>query len=167
MLEGIVVQPLKRIDDERGSFTEIIRADWKLLLREDRFIQANFSTSYPGIIRAWHRHVRNQTDYFLVLKGAMKICAYDEETKELTEIISTHKEPKIVRMPGHYWHGFKILGYETTFLLYFTTKLYDHYDPDEERRPWNDQTIKPKSINGRVNDPRTSKPWDWNYPPHK
>ena len=52
MLEGIVVQPLKRIDDERGSFTEIIRADWKLLLREDRFIQANFSTSYPGIIRA-------------------------------------------------------------------------------------------------------------------
>jgi dTDP-4-dehydrorhamnose 3,5-epimerase len=167
MLEGIIVHPLKRTVDERGSFTEIIREDWKTLLREDRFIQANLSTSYPGIIRAWHRHLRTQTDYFIVLKGAIKICAYDEETKELTEIISTSQEPKIVRMPGHYWHGFKTLGDETAFLLYFTTKLYDHNNPDEERRPWNDLNVEPKTINGRVNDPRTGKPWDWNHPPHK
>ena len=29
------------------------------------------------------------------------------------------------------------------------------------RRPWNDTTIIPKSINGRTDDPRVDKPWDW------
>ena len=43
----------------------------------------------------------------------------------------------------------------------------DYCNPDEERRPWNDQTIIPKSINSTKNDPRVAKPWDWNYPPHK
>jgi dTDP-4-dehydrorhamnose 3,5-epimerase len=166
-LEGMKVHPLKRTSDERGSFTEIIREDWKDPLQEDRFVQANLSTSYPGIIRAWHRHLRNQTDYFIVLKGALKICAYDEETRELTEIVSTSQEPKIVRIPGHYWHGFKTVGDETAFLLYFTTMLYDHKSPDEERKPWNDLSVKPETINGRANDPRAGKPWDWNYPPHK
>ncbi len=167
MLKGIVVHPLERTIDERGSFTEIMREDWKGLLQEDRFVQANLSTSFPGIIRAWHRHLRNQTDYFIVMKGVVKICGYDEETKELTEIISTSHEPTIVRMPGHYWHGFKTLGEETVFLLYFTTKLYNPSNPDEERRPWNDHNIKPDTINGKANDPRIGKPWDWNYPPHK
>jgi dTDP-4-dehydrorhamnose 3,5-epimerase len=167
MLKGITINPLKQIIDERGSFTEIMRKDWKSLLNTDSLVQANFSKSYPGIIRAWHKHLRGQTDYFIVLKGALKICAYDENTKELDEIISTQQDPKIVKIPGHYWHGFKALGSEITFLIYFTTKLYDHQNPDEERRPWNDKTLRPKSINGRINDPRTDKPWDWNYPPHK
>jgi len=167
MLKGITISPLKRIIDERGSFTEIMREDWKPLLGKDHLVQSNFSKSYPGIIRAWHKHLRGQTDYFIVLKGALKVCAYDEETEELDEIISTQQDPKIVRIPGHYWHGFKVLGNETAFLVYFTTKLYDLQNPDEERRPWNDKTLRPKSINGRVNDPRTDKPWDWNYPPHK
>ena len=76
-------------------------------------------------IRAWHRHLRGQTDYFLALKGAIKICAYDEKTGELNEIISTGQDLQIVRVPGHYWHGFKVVGNKPAMLLYFTTKLYD------------------------------------------
>lgn len=38
---------------------------------------------------------------------------------------------------------------------------------DEVRRPWNDPTIVPKAINGRIDDSRCNKPWDWFYPPHK
>ncbi|MCK4434808.1 dTDP-4-dehydrorhamnose 3,5-epimerase family protein [Candidatus Bathyarchaeota archaeon] len=167
MLKGITVKPLKRFNDERGSFTELMRNDWKNLLNEDQPVQANFSVSYPGIIRAWHRHLRGQTDYFIALKSALKICAYDEETEELDEIISVGENPQIVRVPGHYWHGFKVIGNETAFLLYFATRLYDHQNPDEERRPWNDQTLIPKSINGKKTDPRVGKPWNWNYPPYR
>jgi len=167
MLKGVTIKPLKRFNDERGSFTELIREDWKEILKEDRFVQANFSINYSDIIRAWHRHLKGQTDYFIVLKGALKICAYDEETRELNELISTGQDPQIVRVPGRYWHGFKVIGNETAFLLYFTTKLYDYQNPDEERRPWNDQTLIPKSINGEKNDPRVNKPWNWNYPPHR
>ena len=167
MLKGVIIEPLKRTNDERGSFIELMRQDWKEILREDRFVQANFSISYPSIIRAWHRHLRGQTDYFIVLKGALKICAYDEEEKELNEIISMGQDPQIVRVPGHYWHGFKVIGNEMAWLLYFTTKLYDYDNPDEERRPWNDRTFIPESVNGKKDDPRVGKSWDWNYLPHK
>jgi len=161
MLKGIIIKPLKRFNDERGSFTELMRQDWKTILNEDRFVQANFSISYPGVIRAWHRHLRGQIDYFLVLKGALKICAYDQETKELDEVVSTGQAPQIVRVPGHYWHGFKVISNETAWLLYFTTKLYNYDDPDEERRPWNDETLIPEFINGKKDDPRVGKQWNW------
>ena len=167
MLKGITIKPLKRHYDERGSFTELIRKDWEQLLNQEKIAQANFSTTYPNTIRAWHRHLKNQTDYFIALKGTLKICAYDEETRQLSEIISTGEHPQIVKIPGHYWHGFKTIGNNTAHLLYFTTKLYNYQEPDEERRPWNDPTLKPKIINDNPNDPRTDKPWDWNHPPHK
>ena len=167
MLPGITVKVLNRMPDERGFFTEIFRNDWKDLLEGDAIVQANHSVTYPGIIRAWHRHMRGQTDYFLVVKGAIKIGAYDDETGELNEIVSTGHNLHVVRMPGHFWHGFKAIGNETAFLIYFTTKLYDPKDPDEERRPWNDPSLVPKSINGRKTDIRVGKPWDWNSPPHK
>jgi len=167
MLEGIFIKPLKRLPDERGFFMEIIRKDWRELLRGDEFLQANLSMSFPQIIRAWHRHLRGQVDHFIALRGVLKICAYEDETKELNEIISMGELPQIVRIPGKYWHGFKVVGKEPAWLLYLVNKLYDYDDPDEERRPWNDPTIIPASINDRTDDMRVGKPWNWNYPPHK
>jgi len=167
MLKGITINPMKRLSDERGFFTEVMRNDWKDVFAEDKVAQANLSVTYPGVIRAWHRHLRGQTDYFIALKGAIKICAYDEKTEELDEIISTGKDLQVVRMPGHYWHGFKAVGNEPAMLLYFTTNLYDYANPDEARRSWNDPALIPKSINGKADDPRVGKPWDWNHPPHK
>lgn len=166
MIKGTKVKSLKRHFDERGSFIELMRKDWSDIL-EEKIVQANLSISYPGIIRAWHRHLRGQIDYFICLLGTIKICVYDDETKELSEIISSGQNPQIVRVQGKYWHGFKALGNEEAWLLYFVNKLYDYKSPDEERRPWNDFTIIPASINGRKEDPRVGKPWDWNYPPYK
>jgi len=135
MLPGIRIRELKKIPDERGFFCEIIREDWKELLEGDKIVQSNLSLSYPGIIRAWHRHLRGQVDYFVVLRGAMKICAYDDRLDsptrgELSEIVSSAERPEIVRVPGFYWHGTKVLGNEPALLLYFTTRLYDYESPD-------------------------------------
>jgi dTDP-4-dehydrorhamnose 3,5-epimerase len=165
MLPGIMIKPLKRIADERGFFTEIMRSDWSEVFN-DEICQANMSTSYPGIVRAWHKHERGQIDRFLVIKGALKICAYDEETQEIDEVISTGENLQIVRVPGHYWHGFKVVGNEPATLVYFVNKLYDYKDPDEIRRPWNDPLIVPKLINGRA-DERCGRQWDWFHPPYK
>lgn len=165
MLPGVKISPLKKFADERGFFAEVMRKDWEIF--EDEILQANFSVTYPGIVRAWHRHSRGQVDYFLVLKGAIKICAYDEKSKKLVEIISTGENLQIVRIPGYYWHGFKVLGDEKAYLVYFTNKLYDYNNPDEERRPWNDPEIVPMEINGRSDEPRCGKSWDWFYAPHR
>ena len=167
MLQGIRVRPIKRLPDERGVFSEVMRTDWKDLFEEDTVAQSNLSVTYPGIIRAWHRHLRGQTDYFLALKGTIKICAFDDQTQELNEIVSNALNLQIVRMPGKYWHGFKAVGDESAMLLYFTTRLYDADNPDEERRAWNDSSVVPKIINGKKEDARVGKAWDWNFPAHK
>ena len=158
MLEGVRIYELKKIPDERGFFVELLRRDWKEILGDEWIVQANLSYSYPGVIRAWHRHLRGQTDYFIVLQGAMRICAYDEKTGQLDEIIASEHKLQIVRIPGHYWHGTKTISDKPSLTLYFVTRLYDYSNPDEERRPWNDP---------RIIDPKTGKPYDWNKPPHK
>ena len=163
-LPGVKTYDLIMRPDERGFFFEALREDWSELLGGDKIAQANVSYSYPGIIRAWHRHVRGQVDYFLVLQGAMKICAYDDRensptTKgKLVEIIASSQKLQLVRVPGIYWHGTKTVSNEPSLTVYFATKLYDYENPDEERRPWNAPTII---------DPKTGQPFDWNRPPHK
>lgn len=166
-LKGVKVQEINVIPDERGFFAEALRQDWKDLIEEEWIVQANISYSYPNIVRAWHKHERGQVDYFLVLKGSLKICAYEEETGRMVEIIASGEKPSIVRIPGKYLHGTKTVSNTPSLTVYFVTKLYDYKNPDEKRRPWNDPTIIPTEINGKKDDPRVGKPWDWFHPPHK
>lgn len=158
MLDGVQISELKKNLDERGFFAEIMRDDWKEILGDEKIVQANLSFSFPGMIRAWHRHLKGQTDHFIVLQGAMKICAYDEKTGGLDQIITGDQKLQAVRIPGYYWHGTKTIGDKSSLTVYLTTRLYDYKNPDEERRPWNDSAII---------DPATKKPFDWNKPPHK
>lgn len=166
-LKGVKTQEINVLPDERGFFVEALRQDWKDFLEEDWITQTNISYSYPDMVRAWHKHERGQIDYFLVLKGAMKICAFEEETGKMAEVIAGGEKPTLVRIPGKYLHGTKTVSTEPSLTVYFVTKLYDYKSPDEVRRPWNDRTIVPTEINGKKDDSRVGKPWDWFLPPHK
>ena len=163
-LPGLKTYNLNKLPDERGFFMEAFRKDWISLLEGDEIVQANLSYSYPGVIRAWHRHTRGQVDYFLVLQGAMKICAYDDGGNSpaaggtLVEIIANPKEFQLVRVPGFYWHGTHTVSNEPSLTMYFTTRLYDYENPDEERRSWDDPAVL---------DPSTGKPFNWNKPSNK
>ena len=162
-LEGVQVTDIQKNPDERGFFAEAARKDWYDLFGEQWISQANLSQSYPGIIRAWHRHAREQVDYFMVLQGAMKIVAYDGNEKsetygKIVEIVASEERLDIVRIPGHYWHGTKTIGNKPSLTMYFVNNLYNYKTPDEERRPWNDSSIV---------DSKTNQAYDWNKPPHK
>src|SRR4030042_2015559 len=82
-LEGVKTKEVNLLPDERGFFAEAFRQDWKDLITEE-IVQANLSFSYPGMIRAWHRHLRGQVDYFICIDGAVKICAYDDREDSMT-----------------------------------------------------------------------------------
>ncbi|MEM2944811.1 MAG: dTDP-4-dehydrorhamnose 3,5-epimerase family protein [Thermoproteota archaeon] len=166
-LPGVRLFDLTRFPDERGIFTEIMRSDWKSLLGEDPINQANLSVTYPGVVRAWHKHEKGQVDYFLVLKGSVKVCVYDDEDAHLLEVVLSEDRMQVLRVPGHYWHGFKVVSPEPAYLVYFVNRLYDYEKPDEVRRLWNDPQIVPRKINGKADDPRCNRPWDWFYPPHR
>lgn len=163
MLPGVVVHPIVRRFDDRGYFAEALRADWGTLLGDDRVAQVNLSWSYPGVVRGWHRHQRGQVDYFLVLQGTLRICAYDDRRDspsrgQLDQIVASGSDPHIIRIPGHYWHGTLTLGQEPSLTVYFTNQLYDYRDPDEDRRPWNDPAVI---------DPATGAPYEWHHAVHR
>ena len=142
MLEGVKVFEVEKNIDERGYFCEVLRKDWnKEILGDDEIVQANLSITYPGIVRAWHKHLRGQVDFFLVLRGALKICAYDDQNQEINEIITSSEKLQLVRIPGNYWHGFKNISDKTSVVVYFVNRLYDYKNPDEKRRPWDDPSI--------------------------
>src|SRR5690242_15162043 len=106
MLPGVKFYDVRKNVDERGFFAEVIRQDWKELLGEDLIIQANLSFSFPGIVRAWHRHNRGQVDYFIVLRGSIKICAYNDQQGsptrgQLDELIASEEKLQVVRIPGN------------------------------------------------------------------
>lgn len=159
MLPGVKIFDLKKNIDGRGAFTEIFRSDWKIF-EGDSIVQSNLSISYPGVIRAWHRHSKGQVDYICVIKGAIKACVYndgkDSKTKgQLDEIILNSENPQIIRIPGEYWHGTMCIGKESSLVLYMVTKLYDYENPDEERKSLNDPSVL---------DSRTGKPYEWITP---
>ena len=155
---GVKVFSPKINTDKRGYVSEIFRNNWTDFFGEDAPKQINISKSNPGVIRAWHRHKNNQIDFFTVLKGKMKICICDNDKTsptfgKLVEIIADENHLQIIKVPGHFWHGTKTLGNESSLTLYFINNLYDYQNPDEERMDWNDQSII---------DPLTDKPYDWN-----
>lgn len=172
MIEGVLIRDLVKNMDERGFLAELIRKDWKETVLEDELVQLNLSYSYADIVRAWHRHLRGQVDCFICLDGTVKVCAYDDRKssptyQELDEIILSGERFMVARIPGFLWHGYKAISSSPIKLLYGVNKLYDYKNPDEERRPWNDPAVVPTSINGRRDDIRAGKPWDWFAAPHR
>jgi len=156
-LDGVRLCDLQKNKDERGFFVELLRNDWSEFLGGNNIMQISLSVSLPGVVRAWHRHTRGQIDYLVVIKGSVKIVAYDElrgssTYGKIAEILASEKQLQIVRIPGCYWHGTKNVGNKPSHLIYLMTSLYDYGDPDEDRRPWDDP---------RIIDTRTNQPYQW------
>jgi dTDP-4-dehydrorhamnose 3,5-epimerase len=136
LIEDVEIRKLEKHVDERGILCEILRKDWSIF---KEFAMAYFSVTYPGVVRAWHRHPKaGQVDYFCVLQGMAKIVVYDQRENSPTkglinEFYIGEDNMVLLKIPGECWHGFKAIGTKPVVLVNFPTKLYDYKDPDEER----------------------------------
>lgn len=155
MIHDVEIDEIEVNEDERGSLTEIWRSDWDVYQGKNEPAMSYFSETYPGIVRAWHRHNRGQIDHFVVPRGKAKVGVYDNRNRsptegELNTYILGEGNMNVIRIPGDCWHGFKAIGDKRTLLINFPTNLYDYENPDEERLP-----------------PDTDKiPMDWDEQPH-
>lgn len=154
MIHDVETRKLQVNTDERGHLVEVFREDWDLYDPDPSM--SYYSMTYPGIVRAWHRHTKGQVDHFVCPKGRIKIGIYDEREDSPTQgelntfVVGEHNQVS-VRIPGECWHGFKAIGEEPAFLLNFPSNLYDYDEPDEERIPHDTDKI----------------PLDWHAEPHK
>jgi dTDP-4-dehydrorhamnose 3,5-epimerase len=136
MIDGLKRFELRRFDDERGWFMELMRAS--ALPKPVR--QANLARSRQGVIRALHYHERGQDDLFLCLSGMVRVVVLDRTTGEtFTEDIGDDN-PVAIYVPGINAHGFEALT-DATF-MYLVTEEYDAANPDENGVPWDDPRVK-------------------------
>jgi dTDP-4-dehydrorhamnose 3,5-epimerase len=154
MIHDVEVRDLHVNADERGYLVEMYREDWEEYV--DSPEMSYYSLTYPGVVRAWHRHLRGQIDHFVCPKGRVKVGVYDDREDsptrgELSTFVVGEHNQQVVRIPGECWHGFKAIGDEPAVLVNFPTRLYDYDDPDEERLPYDTDEI----------------PLDWDAEPHR
>ncbi len=74
-LPGVRYGHLASHGDVRGTFTELWRAS-NPAGGPDPFVQANLSTSSPGVLRGLHLH-RRQLDYWVVVAGRAFVALVD------------------------------------------------------------------------------------------
>jgi len=141
-ISGVKVRRLRLIPDDRGWLMELLRTDWEEF---EKFGQAYVTTSYPGVIKAWHYH-KLQTDHFTCVSGLAKLALYDPRDDSPTkgmvnEFYLGTLNPILVKIPRNVYHGFTAAGNEMAIIVNFPTHLYNYEKPDEYRLPYDDPSI--------------------------
>lgn len=140
-IRDVAIKELVRHCDERGFFLELVR-------RNDGFFAEGFgqwsmSRMHPGVVKAWHYHMR-QVDWWFVPRGNLKAVLHDRrddsETKGVTQefLMGDAYAPYVLRIPPGVLHGCKVIGGETD-LMYVASAIYD--GSDEFRVPHDDPAI--------------------------
>ena len=141
-IEGVKIKTLIRHADDRGFFQEILQDDEGLL---KRFGQASMSKTYPGVIKAFHYHEK-QDDLWFFPAGNAQVVLHDlresSRTKGTTEVVYMGEDsPQLVLIPRGVAHGYRTLGEKPALIVYFTTESYDPSNPDEKRLAFDDPAI--------------------------
>jgi dTDP-4-dehydrorhamnose 3,5-epimerase len=142
MIEGVEIKKLKAIPDERGRLMEILRSDDEIF---QKFGQVYMTTTYPGVIKAWHYH-KIQTDSVVVLKGMLKLALYDPREGSSTQgkvgefFIGEHN-PLLIQIPPQVYHGWKCVSQQEAIVVNCPTEPYNYKDPDEYRLPFDTDQI--------------------------
>lgn len=112
---------LKRNEDPRGVFVEIIRLGIGG--------QCSFSTTVPGITRGNHYHTR-KIERFAVIKGKALIQLRKTGTTEVLNYELDGDQPAYVDMPVWYTHNIKNIGEEDLYTLFWINEPFNPDDPD-------------------------------------
>lgn len=128
--------PLRRFEDERGWFAELMRAG--ALPKPVR--QSNLVFSRRGVIRGLHYHERGQDDLFACIQGMVRVVVLDRDTGETFCEDIGDDNPVALYIPGRHAHGYEALT--DCLFLYHVTEEYDPADPDEHGLCWADPRVK-------------------------
>lgn len=142
MIDGVRIKTLLKHTDDRGYFMELLRDDDHFL---ERFGQLALSLSYPGVIKAFHYH-KKQDDIWFFPKGNAQVVLHDlradSPTYKRTEVFYMGEyNPVALFIPRNVAHGYRVLGNEPAIITYLTNRSYDPDEPDEYRIPYNDPDI--------------------------
>ena len=128
--------PLRRHEDERGWFTELMRAS----SLPDQVRQSNLVWSRQGVIRGLHYHERGQSDLFACLNGMVRVVVLERDSGETFTVDIGDDNPVAIYVPGVHAHGYEALT--DCLFAYLVTEEYDAANPDEHGIPWDDERVR-------------------------
>ena len=134
LIDGVNFKQLRWIPDERGKLMEILRRDDAIF---GEFGQVYVTTCYPGVVKGWHYH-KKQDDAMTVIKGMAKVVLYDDRGGSLTrglvnEFFIGEDNPGLIKIPRGVAHGFKAYGAGEAFIVNTVSEPYNREEPDEYR----------------------------------
>jgi dTDP-4-dehydrorhamnose 3,5-epimerase len=144
LIEGVQVNPFALWPDDRGYFLEIARLRQGLIADFPAdSTQVSAALNYPGIIKAFHFH-RFQTDYWVPAAGLFQIALVDLRRGSRTygsknTLYVGALRPWQLLIPPGVAHGYKVIGEQSSVLIYITNRTYD--PKDEGRIAHNDPAI--------------------------
>lgn len=120
-IEGVVVEPLGVIDDDRGKVMHMMRSDSPLF---DRFGEIYFSLVYHGIVKAWKLH-KEMTQHYAVPIGNIRLVIYDDRkgssTRGNLRIMDIGEDNYcLVKIPPGVWYGFKGISDDSAIIANIT-----------------------------------------------
>lgn len=135
-IEGVSLTRLKRFADDRGYFSEILRADdFPVALK-----QASHSRSRRGVLRGLHFH-QAQWDLWYLVGGRAQVALVDlrrqERAPQVATFVLDEAEAATLLIPPGIAHGY--LALTDIDMLYWTSHEFD--PQDEYGIAWNDPQL--------------------------
>ena len=141
-IEGVQCRRLRRIEDARGSFTEVFRADWNLPIAPRQW---SVVRSQSRVLRGMHLH-RDHDEYFLLVEGRACVGLYDAREESGTYGSSCllefgEDEWVVLCFPSGILHGWYF--YTDSVHLQAVSEHYGIYHPhDNHGCHWSDPALK-------------------------
>ena len=144
LIDGVHIELHSVWPDDRGQFMEVLRVGHGLAgAFPPATTQVSATVTYPGIVKAFHYHLR-QYDCWTVVTGMLQIALADVRKgsptfgQRNTLYVGNSRTWQVLIPPG-VAHGYKVIGTESAVLVYVTSSFYD--PADECRMAYDDRHL--------------------------
>lgn len=143
-IEGVKIIPLKTHSSEEGDFGEIIRIASNGEIEQVpgfRLVQVNRTHLFPGSIKAWHLHFRQDEIWYLPPNRDLFVGLWDVRKNSTTRgtlmrLTLGGGKSELLFIPRGVAHGSANFTLVDANLFYLVNEKFDIKNPDEKRLPW-------------------------------
>ncbi len=143
-IEGVKTIPLTHYPSEEGDFGEIVRLDSNGELEQVpgfKLVQVNRTYLFPGSIKAWHLHLKQDEIWYLPPNRDLFVGLWDVRSKSSTNgarmrLVLGGGKSELLFIPRGVAHGSANFTLIDSNLFYLVNEKFDPKNPDELRIPW-------------------------------
>lgn len=143
-IEGVQIIDLRLMQDDGGSFAELVRFDENgrlLQIPEFQVRQSSYSQVLPGAIKAFHLHYNQEDVWFVpptdrLLIGLLDVREASPTYGQSMRFVMGAGKAQLLYIPRGVGHGCGNLGNLPCTILYYVNQHFNLEDPDERRLPW-------------------------------